>query len=445
MTKCNTRNKVFQPSLFPSLKGREIKVDFDGGNVSSDGGVLLLKQVDRKMKLLSQIASIMTKYDARNQNKVIHDIKSMLTQRIYGIACGYDDLNDHHELRCDIAWQTAAGKVEELASVPTLCRFENSSVREMSMELMNLMIDVFIESFEDVPSEITLDFDNTNDAVHGSQEGRFFNGYYDEYCFLPLYVFSGQKLVTAFLQPSNQDGAKHAGSILKIITEKLRRKWSGVKIIYRGDSGFARRRHLYWCERNNVDYIIGMAKNNRLKTELAPIMHKAEKEYSATGEKAKLFTEFSYAAGSWHKRNRKVIGKAEFSSHGENPRFILTTLEGDPKDLYEQIYCARGDMENRIKEQQLGLFSDRTSAHKWWTNQLRVLLAGFAYVLFERMRNTALKGTELAKAQVETIRLKLLKIGAVIKRNTRSICFSLSSSCPYQHLFWRVAETFAPG
>lgn len=445
MTECNLENGVFQPSLFPSLKGRKIKVDFEGGNVSSDGGVLLVAQVDRKIKLLGRIASIMANYDPRNQDQVTHDIKSMLAQRIYGIACGYDDLNDHHDLRHDIAWQTAAGKVDQLASVPTLCRFENSSVRDMSMELMDLMIDVFIESFDHNPSEIILDFDNTDDAVHGNQEGKFFHGYYDKYCFLPLYVFSGQKLVTAFLQPSNQDGAKHAGSVLKIITAKLREKWPEVKIIYRGDSGFARRRHLYWCEKNHVDYIIGLAKNNRLKTELAASMIKAENEYESTGKKAKVYTCFDYAAGSWHERKRKVIGKAEFNNRGENPRFILTTLDGEPQELYENIYCARGDMENRIKEQQLGLFSDRTSAHGWWTNQLRILLAGFAYVLFERMRNTALKGTELAKAQVGTIRLKLLKIGAVIRRNTRSIKFSFSSSYPYKYLFLRVAKAFAPG
>jgi len=445
MTKCNTRNKFFQADLFPSLKRRKIKVDFDGGNVSSDGGLLLLKQVDRKIKLLSRMTSVMKKYDNRQQKKVTHNLHSMLVQRIYGIACGYDDLNDHHELRHDIAWQTAADRVDDLASVPTLCRFENSSARAMSMELMDLMIDVFMESFENTPNEIMLDFDNTNDAIHGNQEGKFFHGYYDEYCFLPLYVFCGEKLVTAFLQPSDEDGAKHAGAILKIITERLREKWPKVKIVYRGDSGFARRRHLYWCERNNVDYIVGMAKNNRLKAKIVELMCDAEDQHVKTGETVKLYRSFEYAASSWNNRKRKVIGKAEFSQFGENPRFILTTLDGDPKELYERMYCIRGEMENRIKEQKLGLFSDRTSAHKWWANQFRILLSAYAYVLFERMRNIALKGTDMAKAQVGTIRLKLLKIGAVIKRNTRSICFSLSSSCPCQNLFWRVAETFAPG
>jgi hypothetical protein len=445
MTKCSSSRDDFQPDFFPWIKGRKIKVDFNGGNVSSDGGVLLLKQIDRKLKVLRRAEKIFKKYDKRQKGKVRHGIFSMLVQRIYGIACGYEDLNDHHELRHDIAWQTAADEVKTLASVSTLCRFENKSIRNLCMELMELMIDVFIESFDFEPNELILDFDNTDDPVHGNQVGRFFHGYYDEYCFLPLYVFCGEKLVTALLQPSSEDGAKHAGVVLKIIVRKLRSKWPNVKIIYRGDSGFARPRHLYWCERNGVEYVLGIAKNERLKAELAETMQSAIAEYENTGEKAKLYHQFEYAADSWHERKRKVVGKAEFNEHGANPRFVLTTRPGDPQDIYEVEYCARGDMENRVKEQQLGLFSDRTSAHEWWTNQFRVLLSAFAYVLFERMRNIALKGTELVKAQVSTIRLKLLKIGAVVKRNTRSIHFSLSSSCPYQNLFWRVAEVFAPG
>lgn len=445
MPKCTMKNKFIQEELFSRVGRRKIKVDFTGGNVSSDGGLLLLKQVDRKIKLLRRMASILKKYDSRQQGKVEHDIFSMLAQRIFGIACGYEDLNDHHELRHDIAWQTAADQVKTLASVSTLCRFENRSMRMMCMDLMGLATDVFIESFDYIPGEVILDFDNTDDPVHGNQVGRFFHGYYDEYCFLPLYVFCGGKLVTALLQPSSEDGSKHAGAILKMIVGKLRAKRPGVKIIYRGDGGFARPRHLYWCERNGVDYVIGMAKNERLEAELAGTMASAMAEYKNTGKKTKLYHQFEYAAGSWHEKKRKVVGKAEFNEHGENPRFVVTSLSADPQYLYEEIYCPRGDMENRIKEQQLGLFSDRTSAHEWWTNQFRVLLSSFAYILFERMRNTALTGTELAKAQVGTIRLKLLKIGAVIKRNSRSVYFSLSSSCPYQKLFWRVAEVFAPG
>ena len=445
MTECNTSNSLFQAELFPKIQGRKIKVNFDGGNVSSDGGVLLLKQVDRNLKLTTRLASICKKYDTRQEGKIEHDVRTMLIQRIYAIACGYEDLNDHNDLRRDIAWQTVAEKTKELASTSTLCRFENTSIRAMCMELMNYMIDLFIESFKRSPEEIILDFDNTNNTIHGKQEGRFFHGYYDEYCFLPLYVYSGEKLVTAFLQPSDEDGAKHAGAVLKIISEKLRKKWPDVKIIYRGDSGFARKRHLHWCEKNNIDYIIGFSKNNRLEDELSDVMKEAEDLYQKTGEKVKLYKKFRYAAGSWNGRNRNVIGKAEFSQYGKNPRFILTTLDGAPKQLYEDVYCFRGEMENRLKEQKLGLFSDRTSAHKWWTNQFRILLAAFAYILFEEMRNTALKDTVLEKAQVGTIRLKLLKIGAVITRNTRTIMFRLSSACTCKNIFWKVAEAFAPG
>jgi hypothetical protein len=444
MTKCTTTKAVFQAELFPSLKHRKIKVDFNGGNVSSDGGVLLLKQIDRKVNILPRITSIMEKYDSRQPGKITHSLHSMLVQRIYGIACGYEDLNDHHTLRHDIAWQTAACKVDKLASVPTLHRFEKQSIRQMTKELMDLMIDIFIESFSCNPGEIILDFDNTNNSIHGNQEGRFFHGYYDEYCFLPLHVFCGEKMVTSLLQPSWKDGAKHAGAILKIITDKLRQKWPDIKIIYRGDSGFCRQRHLNWCDKNNIKYIIGIARNQRLEEMTSRLACKAEKQYNRTQEKAKLFCDIDYSAKSW-KKTRRIIAKAEHTDKGKNQRYVVTNLDDPAQYLYEEVYCGRGNMENRIKEQKLDLFSDRTSAHEWWSNQFRMLLSAFAYILFERMRNIALKGTELAKAQVDTIRLKLLKIGAVIKRNTRSIYFSLSSSCPFQNIFWKVAESFAPG
>jgi hypothetical protein len=445
MAECNASENPFQDDFFPNVKSRKIEVDFNGGNVSSDGGVLLLRQVDRKIKLLERASKILDRHDVRQKWKTEHGTYGMLVQRVFGIGCGYEDLNDHNELRHDIAWQTAAGEDGELASAPTLCRFENSATRAVCMELSNLLTDVFIESFEEGPEEIILDFDNTDDRVHGKQEGRFFNGYYDEYCFLPLYVFCGEKLVAALLQPSGEDGAKHAGAVLKTIVRKLRAKWASVKIVYRGDSGFARRRHLHWCERNNVDYVVGMARNATLEAKLGTLLAEAEKEYAETGEGVRKYESFRYSAGSWHGRERKVVGKAEFNEHGRNPRFILTTVDGDPGDIYEKGFCPRGNMENRIKEQKLGLFSDRTSAHKWWTNQFRITISCLAYVLFERMRNLALKGTELAEAQAGTIRLKLMKIGTVIRRNTRRIHFSLSSSFPYKHLFRKVAEVFASG
>jgi len=431
--------------LFPGIRSRKIEVNFSGGNVSSDGGTLLLRQVDRKLGLLRRAAKILARYDSRQQGKVEHDIHSMLVQRVYGIACGYEDLNDHDSLRHDIAWQTAADKTEALASSPTLCRFENSATRAMCMELFDLLIDVFLESFDSRPDRLVFDFDNTDIALHGNQEGRFFHGYYDDYCFLPLYVFCGEKIVSAFLQPSCDDGAKHAGAVLKKIVHKVRAKWPGMKIIYRGDSGFARRRHLYWCERNNVDYVIGLPKNQVLENIISPVMEKSKEQFDSTGLKVRNFCSFEYAAASWKGRKRRVICKAEYNEHGANPRFVLTTLKGDPEKIYDEEYCARGNMENRIKEQQLWLFSDRTSAHAWWTNQFRILLSSLTYILFERMRNLALEGTKLAKAQVSKIRLKLLKIGAVITRNTRRICFNLSSSFPYKNIFYSVAYNFSSG
>ena len=445
MTECTTSSQKFQADIFGNLGRRKIRFDFNGGNVSSDGGVLLLRQVDRRLRLTERVSRIFTEHDRRRPGSIRHGARSMVAQRIFGIACGYEDLNDHDTLRHDIAWQTAAGRSDTLASTPTLWRFENLADKRLCMALMKLQIEMFVESFESAPEKVVLDFDNTDDPVHGNQEGRFFNGYYDEYCFLPLYVFSGEKLVCSLLQTSNRDGAKYAGAVLKMITRKLREKWPGVKIIYRGDSGFARKRHLYWCERNNVDYIIGISKNNRLVSEIFGDLCDAESEYARTGKKVKKYRRFEYSADSWHGIKRDVIGKAEYGEHGGNPRFILTTLPGDPRHLYEDVHCARGNMENRIKEQQLYLFADRTSARKWWSNQLRLQLSSFAYVLFERMRNRALKGTELARAQVSTIRLKLLKIGAVIRRNTRSIYFSLSSACPHKEVFTRVADVFAPG
>ncbi len=443
MTKCSTSEKVFQEDLFSGVEGRKISVDFDGGSVSSDGGVLLLRQTDKKIGLLKRAAKILSRFDKRQEGKIEHDIYSMFVQRVYGIAMGYEDLNDHDELRHDIAWQTVADRTSVLASSPTLCRFEAMASRQVCMELSELLLDVFMESFKKNPRRLVLDFDNTDAKIHGNQEGKFFHGYYDSYCFLPIYVFCDQKLVSVFLQPSNEDGSKHAGALLKRIVSKLRSKWPHVKIIYRGDSGFARPRHLYWCEKNKVDYVIGFAKNSILEEMIRPSIEQAKALFDSTGEKAKLFSSFDYAAGSWNGIKRKVVAKAEYSAHGANPRFVLTTLEGDPQAIYNSEYCSRGDIENRIKEQQLGLFADRVSAHAWWTNQFRMQLSAIAYVIFEGMRSLALKGSEIANAQVSTIRLKLLKIGSVIRRNTKKIYFNLSSAFPYKNIFWQVAECFS--
>ena len=279
-----------------------------------------------------------------------------------------------------------------------------------------------------------LDFDATDDRVHGHQEGRHFHGYYDAWCFLPLYVFCGEQLLVSYLRPSDGDGARHAWAILKLLTRRLREAWPDVRLILRADSGFCRWKMLHWCDWAGVDYIIGLARNPRLEALGAPLMAEAAQAFAATGEKQRRFAWVDYAAGTWD-RARSVIAKAEYGDKGKNPRFVVTSLEGDAAQLYDTVYCARGEMENRIKEQQLGLFSDRTSCHGWWANQFRVLLSASAYVLVENIRRLGLQGTELARAQVSTIRLKLFKIGTVIVRNTRRIRFFFSSAYPYREVF----------
>jgi hypothetical protein len=347
---------------------------------------------------------------------------------------GYEDLNDHNTLRGDVALQTAVQQDEALASASTLCRWENRSDREAAWAAHRVLVEQFIASFNRAPQEVVLDFDATDTAVHGEQEGRFFHGYYDQYCFLPLYVFCGDQLLAAYLRPSKIDGAKHSWAVLALLVKQLRTAWPKVRIIFRGDSGFCRHQMLRWCERHKVGYIVGVAKNNRLKSLSEQHIRQAEVRFGRTKQKQRLFGEIDYAANTWD-RTRRVIVKAEHTSKGSNPRYVVTNLPGDPKKLYDKLYCARGDMENRIKEQQLDLFSGRTSCHAWWANQFRLLLSSLAYTLIEAIRRLALKGTELAKAQCCTIRLKLLKIGAVIVRNTRRVRFMLSSTYPYQKLF----------
>ena len=316
--------------------------------------------------------------------------------------------------------------------------------RSVGINLHKVIVDQFIQSFESPPEEIILDFDATDDPVHGQQEGRFFHGYYDHYCFLPLYVFCGDQLLVSYLRPSKIDGAKHAGAILRLLVNYLRKHWQETRIIFRGDGGFCRKHILNWCERNDVQYLVGIARNKVLERLLHPTMSVAQSLCFDQEKTVRVFTEFDYAAKSWNKK-RRVIGKAECMARGANPRFVVTNLKGDRRFIYEKIYCARGDMENRIKEQQLGLFSDRTSCHHWWANQFRLLLSSLAYILMSAIRRLALKDTELANAQMTTIRLKLLKIGAVILRNTRRIQFLLSSAYPLRDLFQNAVESLAPG
>ncbi len=434
-------NRNREQLSFPGCKGRRVEVEFSGGNVTSDAGVLLVRQADRLLGLTESVARLLE--DPRRQASCEHTVLSMLRQRVYGLALGYEDLNDHDFLRDDLAWQTAVERDQPGASSPTLCRMENRVGREMAVAMHQVLVDQFIASHREPPSELILDFDATDDPVHGNQEGRFFHGYYDHYCFLPLYVTCRDQLLVAYLRPSNIDGAKHAWAILALLVKRLRQEWPGVRIIFRGDSGFCRWRMLRWCDNNNVYYIVGLAKNKRINEKAAPLIEKAQKRCDKTGRKQRLFGNLRYGAHSWD-RERRVIARIEHTSRGSNPRYVVTNLPGNRKKLYERIYCQRGEMENRIKEQKM-LFSDRTSAHDWWPNQFRLLLSALAYTLLEAMRRLGLKGTELARAQVTTIRLKLLKIGAVILRNTRRVRFLLSSAHPNQHLFWLVAARLKPG
>jgi hypothetical protein len=307
------------------------------------------------------------------------------------------------------------------------------------MAFNQVLVDQFIDSFAQAPQELILDFDATDDRVHGQQEGRFYNGYYHDYCFLPLYVFCGQRLLVAYLRPSNQDAAKHAWAILKLLSSRLRQAWPKVSLTLRADSGFCRWKMLRWCDKHNVSYVVGLARNSRLAELAQDLMLQAEGEHEKSGDKQRLFKEIQYAAGTWDKE-RRVIVKAEHGPLGSNPRYVVTNLDTPAQELYDEVYCARGEMENRIKEQQLGLFSDRTSCQAWWANQFRVLLSACAYTVMERLRALGLKGTQLAKAQAGTIRLRLLKLGAVITRNTRRVRFHLSSCFSQRATFEHVID-----
>ena len=433
--------KCTQPELtFPSFDRRKIEASFTGGDVSSDGGILLLREADRRLGLVAALDKVLV--DPRHPVFITHRQVDLLRQRIYGLALGYEDLNDHATLRRDLAFQTALERDTELASAPTLCRLEQRVNRQAAVAFHQVMIEKFIASFAEAPTELILDFDATDDRVHGNQEGRFCHGYYGNWCFLPLYVFCGEQLLVSYLRPSNRDGARHAWAILKLLTQRLREAWPQVRLIVRADSGFCRWKMLRWCEKAGVDYIIGLARNRRLEALGAPLMTQAETAYAAQSQKQRHFAWIDYRAGTWD-RKRRVIAKAEFSAQGRNPRFVVTSLEGDAQALYDEVYCARGEMENRIKEQQLGLFSDRTSCHSWWANQFRVILSAAAYVLMETIRRVGLCGTQLARAQVGTIRLKLLKVGAVIVRNTRRIRFFFASAYPYQELFKSVRRALS--
>ena len=434
MTEC-TRT----PLRFSSVGRKKIVAEFTGGDLTSDGGLVLLREVDRRIGLVDALNAAVR--DPRDPDRIEHDQRTLLAQRLFAVAAGYEDLNDHAGLRTDPLWQTLAdrrlkpGQQEDdpLGSAPTLCRLENRVTHKDLGRLAAVLVEQFIASHATPPTELVLDFDATDDPVHGRQEQRFFHGYYDAYCFLPLYVFCGDQLLVAYLRPSNLDAARHSRAILKLLVRRFRQVWPAVKILVRADSGFCRWRLMRWCDRHGVDYLLGLARNAVLERLGVGRMQEAQAQFEATGEKTRLFGEFSYAAQTWD-RVRRVIAKAEYGPQGDNPRFLVTSLTDDGLTLYEQVYCQRGEAENRIKEQQLGLFADRTSCHAFRANQFRVLLSASAYVLVETLRRTGLAGTELAAAQVTTIRLRLLKIGGRVVRSVRRVVLHLASGFPLQDL-----------
>jgi hypothetical protein len=434
MTDCNG-----DTLRFSTLVPKAVVADFCGGRLTTDAGGLLLREVAQKTGLFDALDAAIP--DPRNPVFTIHDQAAMLAQRITAIALGYEDLNDHQQLRVDPVLQVVAGKIPEpdlpLASAPTLCRLENRVDREALVRFAEVLMDQFIAAHIVPPTHLLLDFDATDDPLHGHQEARFFHGYYDHHCYLPLYVFCGDELLTAYLRPSNIDGAKHSRAVLKLLVQKLRAAWPTVRITIRGDSGFCRWRLMRWCDRQGIGYIFGLAKNPTLQRHAADAIGTAVRQFARTGEKQRVFASFAYAAGTWD-RARKVIVKAEHTAKGPNPRFVVTNVPGEAQFLYEDVYCQRGEMENRIKEQQLDLFADRTSCHRFLANQFRLLLSSAAYVLVQALRRTALAGTELAQAQVGTIRLKLFKVAARVVISARRVVFHLASSYPYRELFTAV-------
>jgi Transposase DDE domain group 1 len=451
---------------FPALGSRQVLASFDGGDISSDGGALLLRQVEQLTGIIRQFAGCFT--DHRDPELIEHPLEHLIAQRVYALALGYEDLNDHDDLRHDPLLATVVGKLDPkgtsrrrpsdrgkaLAGKSTLNRIELTPVGAdrtdrykkvacSTKRIDDLFVDLFLQSRARPPESIVLDLDATDDPTHGQQLGRFFHGYYKGYCYLPLYIFCGDQLLCAKLRPSDIDASAGSLKHLQRIIAAIRRAWPEVKILIRGDSGFCREPIMAWCEAHGVDFLFGLAQNKRLLELITEPSQQARQEHQRTGEPARVFAEFGYRTLSSWGRLRRVIAKAEHLPKGANPRFVVTSLSVDRREaraLYEEDYCARGEMENRIKEQQLHLFADRTSCQTMRANQIRLSFSSVAYVLLESLRRLGLSGTEMAGAQCQTIRLKLLKIGALVRVTVRKVWVSLASSCPYAGLFRRVHE-----
>ena len=457
-TQCNQEFLEFHP-----LGKREVRGQFDGGAITSDAGGLLLREVEKRTRIIAQFAACFR--DHRQVESIEHRVEELVAQRVYGLALGYEDLNDHDELRRDPLLGVLTEKADPsgesrarprdrgkaLAGKSTLNRLELTAAavkegeRYKKIELdfaavEQLWGELFLQAHGEPPKQIILDLDSTDDPLYGNQEGRFFHGYYGGYCYLPLYIFCGEHLLCARLRTADGDGA--AGSVEEVarLVKQLRQAWPAVRIVVRGDSGFCREELMAWCEANQVDFVLGLAKNDRLRAVIVAELAQAAEQYQQTGQAARVFKEFTYQTRDSWSRARRVVAKAEHLEKGANPRFVVTSMpssEWAAQALYEELYCARGEMENRIKEQ-LMLFAGRTSTAYLRSNQIRLYFSSVAYVLMQALRRLGLQGTEMAKAQCTTLRLKLLKIGALIRITVRKVWVSMAGSYPYAERFWQV-------
>ena len=457
MTPCTPTLFDFQP-----LGNRDVVAAFNGGKVTSDAGGLLLREVEAKFGFIAQFSQCFT--DHRDAERTEHTLVELLKQRIFGLCLGYEDLNDHDQLRTDPLLAVLVGKKDPLgedrlgrdqgkalAGKSTLNRLELTPVRANAASrykkivahldaMQQYLVQVFVQQYVVPPTRVVLDVDATDLPLHGHQLGRFFHGYYDAHCYLPLYIFCGDHPLVALLRPADIDAPVGLLKHLKRLVTYLRQVWPNVEILVRGDSGFCREYLMRWCEDHGVDFLLGLAKNARLKRILGQEMHEAKTQFEATRQAARVFRDFTYKTKKTWSRERRVVGKAEHLAKGENPRFVVTSLRPeafDAKTLYEREYCARGNMENRIKEKKLYLFANRVSCQTMRANQVRLCLSTVAYVVMRALRQFGLKETEMAQAQCDTIRVKLLKIGATIQVSVRRVVLALSEACPFQALFQR--------
>lgn len=450
---------------FHALCQRKVVAQFDGGSITSDAGGLLLREVEKRTGIIDGFARCFE--DWRDPDLIEHTVAELVAQRVYGLALGYEDLNDHDELRCDPLLAVMVGKQDPegegrrrdqdkgkaMAGKSTLNRLELTPAAPTAAEqrykkiimkaeaIDRLLVEQFLQAHDEAPRRIVLDVDATDDPLHGQQEGRFFHGYYKNYCYLPLYIFCGEFLLCARLRPSNIDASEGTVEELERIVAQIRAAWPQVEIIIRGDSGFCRDSIMTWCEAHGIGYVFGLAKNERLKAAIAEELQQAQARYTVTQQAARVFKDFSYQTRQSWTRERRVVAKAEHLEKGANPRYVVTSIKAEqmePRALYESLYCERGEMENRIKEQQLWLFADRTSTGKMRANQLRLYFSSVAYLLMQALRRLGLRGTHMAQAQCHTIRLRLLKIGAQVRITVRRVYLSLAGGYPYIDLFHQV-------